>query len=209
MIRNSHKNLVIIKLLYIVFFVVIFWFVYMETKRELHLAINSYHSSFFDIFFKYITHLGDGIMFGVLVVLFFFKNKRVSLIVAFSGILTLLLTGFFKKIVFKGMPRPIEFFGKDNALHLIEGVKMAHWNSFPSGHTMAAFAIATVLIYTTTNFYLRLLYLLLAILAGFSRVYLSQHFMMDILAGSALGIFAGLLSIRIVEVIEKRRQRVL
>lgn len=146
-------------------------------------------------------------MFGVLILLFLFKNKKTSLIFAVSGILTLLLTHFFKKVIFKGMPRPVAFFDK-GTLHLIEGVKMAHWNAFPSGHTMAAFAIATVLIYTTTNFYLRLLYLLLAILAGFSRVYLSQHFMMDILAGSALGIFAGLLSVKIVEFIIKRKQGV-
>lgn len=206
MLSNHRKNLTVIKLIYVAFFMTGFLFVYTNNKAELHLQINSYHTSFLDVFFKYITHLGDGLMFGIFIILFFFINKKTSLLFAISGVLTLLLTHLFKKIVFKGMPRPVEFFGENN-LHLIQGVKMAHWNSFPSGHTMAAFTIATVLISITTKFYLRLLYLVLAILAGFSRVYLSQHFMMDILAGSALGILAGLLSIKITESIYTKNKK--
>lgn len=204
MVSHKSKNLLIIKLCYLLFLVVGLVLVFTETKQELHLEINSYNSSFFDFFYKYVTHLGDGIMFGVLIILFFLlKDKMMSLTYAVTGILTLLATHFFKKIIFKGTPRPVELIGEAK-LHLIEGVKMAHWNSFPSGHTTTAFAIATVLIYSTRNFYLQFLYLVLAILAGFSRVYLSQHFMMDILAGSALGILVGLGGMKIVALINKR-----
>lgn len=200
----NYKNLLIIKVCYVLLFLVAFVFVFFETKTGLHLEINSYHSGFFDLFFKYLTHLGDGIMFGVLVVIFFFINKKASLVFAITGITTLLVTHFFKRIVFKGVPRPVELIGKDN-LHLVEGVKMAHWHSFPSGHTIAAFAIATILIYRTRNFYLQFLYFGLAVLAGFSRVYLSQHFVEDILAGSALGIFTALVSMKIIELFNKKR----
>lgn len=200
----NYKNLLIIKISYVLLFLIASVFVFFETKIGLHLEINSYHSGFFDLFFKYLTHLGDGIMFGALVVIFFFINKKASLVFAITGIATLLVTHFFKRIVFKGVPRPVELIGKDN-LHLVEGVKMAHWNSFPSGHTIAAFAIATILIYRTRNFYLQFLYFGLAVLAGFSRVYLSQHFVEDILAGSALGIFTALVSMKVIDLFNKKR----
>lgn len=194
----------LVKVVYVLFFVVILFFVSQETKKELHLDINAYHSSFFDTFFKYITYLGDGIMFGVFIVLSFFRNKLLSLTFAVSGLLTLVLAQFFKKVVFRGTPRPIELIGGDS-LHLVKGVEMAHWNSFPSGHTTTVFAIATVLILQIQNKWVQLLLLLLAMLVGFSRVYLSQHFMADILAGSLLGIIIGVISLKFTELIVKKR----
>lgn len=202
---NVNKDrFLLVKMVYILFFVIGLFFVIRETKRELHLDINAYHTSFFDIFFKYITYLGDGIMFGIFIIVSFFRNKLLSLTFVVSGILTLVLAQFFKKVVFSGTPRPVELIGADS-LYLIEGVKMAHWNSFPSGHTTTAFAIATVLILQIQNKWVQLLLLLVAMLAGFSRVYLSQHFVADILAGSLLGIFIGVMSLKFTEMIAKKR----
>jgi undecaprenyl-diphosphatase len=65
--------------------------------------------------------------------------------------------------------------------------------SFPSGHTMTAFAIALVVSY----FYPALegpLYFL-AISIGFSRVVLGMHFLSDVLAGAVLGSALGVASI--------------
>ncbi|WP_143569720.1 phosphatase PAP2 family protein [Tenacibaculum agarivorans] len=162
-------------------------------KKQLHLELNQYHNGFFDAFFKYTTFLGDGILFGVFIVLFFFIKRRMALVFAISGVLTLLLTHLFKKIIFRGLPRPIELIGADQ-LHLIEGVKMAHWNTFPSGHTTTAFAIFTILILYNYRNRIQYLWILLAIIAGVSRVYLSQHFWIDIFVGSVLGILIAFIS---------------
>jgi undecaprenyl-diphosphatase len=62
--------------------------------------------------------------------------------------------------------------------------------SFPSGHAMSAFAVATTLAALAPR--TRLPVLALAALIAFSRVYLGVHFWLDVLAGAALGAAVGL-----------------
>ncbi|CAM1356282.1 MULTISPECIES: phosphatase PAP2 family protein [Tenacibaculum] len=178
---------------YGVFFIVSFLLVILFNKFFLHLKINQFHTSFLDAFFKYSTFLGDGVMFGVLVLLFVFVKRRIALVFLISGLLTLLVTHFFKKIIFKGIPRPVGVFGEDS-LYLVNGVKMALWNSFPSGHTTTAFAIFTILCLYFAKCKSQYLWISLAIIAGLSRVYLSQHFLIDVFVGSFIGIVIGFIS---------------
>ena len=180
-------------LVYGVFFLSSLLLVCMVNKFSLHLYINKYHTSFLDFFFKYATHLGDGVMFGLLTLVFFFIKKRIALIFLVSGLLTLLVTHFFKKIIFKGIPRPVEALGEES-LYLIKGIKIAYWNTFPSGHTITAFAIFTILCLYFRKSTWQYLWLALALVAGVSRVYLSQHFWIDIFVGSTLGILIGFVS---------------
>jgi undecaprenyl-diphosphatase len=62
--------------------------------------------------------------------------------------------------------------------------------SFPSGHTAAAFAVAVA--WAGEPFNLGPLALLLATGIGLSRVYLGAHYPLDVAAGGALGVSAGL-----------------
>jgi len=61
--------------------------------------------------------------------------------------------------------------------------------SFPSGHSVTAFALAYVLSQTYPKW--SPLFYALATLVALSRVYLASHFPSDIVAGAALGLFAG------------------
>ena len=64
--------------------------------------------------------------------------------------------------------------------------------SFPSGHTITAFAIALSSASFTRNCKASLL--AVALLIASSRIILGMHFLSDVLAGSAIGILLGLAS---------------
>ena len=64
-------------------------------------------------------------------------------------------------------------------------------NSFPSGHTQAAFTLAILLIIYTNRF--TLLILIFAILMGISRIFMSMHFPSDLLFGAYVGSLTPLL----------------
>ena len=158
-----------------------------NNKIELHIWINKHWSPFSDIFFKYCTHLGDGLAPVVIGVVALFFSFRKSILILLGSSLAGLLAQFFKRVVFPGNMRPKPTIGGEN-LHLIEGVAMHDMFSFPSGHTTTVFALTFALCLITKKPLIKLLLFLVACLTAYSRVYLSQHFFEDILAGAYLGI---------------------
>ena len=64
-------------------------------------------------------------------------------------------------------------------------------NSFPSGHTQAAFTLAILLIIYINRF--TLIILIFAILMGISRIFMSMHFPSDLLFGAYIGSLTPLL----------------
>ncbi|WP_207432620.1 phosphatase PAP2 family protein [Sabulibacter ruber] len=88
-------------------------------------------------------------------------------------------------------------------------------NSFPSGHAMIGGAFWGLLMYLLwTNvqnrwlrWFLSLLLGILIFLIGFSRVYLNVHYASDVLAGWAAGIFWLMISIYLLNKLQKRMGR--
>lgn len=163
-------------------------------QNELHLLINSYHSPFLDVFFKYITHLGSGfVVLPLILVVSLIKKRNFTktislglLSYAISGIVILLL----KHFVFSGYYRPVKAIGAE-FLYLVSGVSMNAYNSFPSGHSASAFAFFIFLAFLFyKNKALQIIFAFVSVLVAFSRVYLSQHFVEDISVGSIIGIFS-------------------
>ena len=60
--------------------------------------------------------------------------------------------------------------------------------SFPSGHTVGAFALAFVLVFASRNLPLRAIAIVLAIAVGFSRILAFRHWTSDVLASALIGI---------------------
>lgn len=168
-------------------------------KGPAHLLVNAWNSPQADVFFKYVTHLGDGAVFAVVILLLLFIRIRWAFYELFAALMTLIFVFVAKQIIFNGIPRPTKYFEGTETLHLVEGVKMHSLNSFPSGHTITAFAIFIILALIVKKSYLKIIFTATAILAGFSRVYLSQHFLEDVFSGALIGIAIALLSCSLVD----------
>ncbi len=69
--------------------------------------------------------------------------------------------------------------------------------SFPSGHTIASFAAATVIWFANWKFGLPAMFI--AAVIGFSRIYLFHHFLSDVVAGALLGIGCAFLAALLVK----------
>lgn len=163
-------------------------------KGQLELWINSFHHPTFDRFFTLITHLGDGAFLLPVILLLSLYRFSFSIFMLWNALIHTLLVILGKRLIFKGTPRPAEYL-KDVDFYQIPGVELHHWNSFPSGHTATAFAVTCGLaIIFSKNRILQLIFLLAGCLIGFSRVYLMQHFFLDVWAGSVVGIVSALLA---------------
>jgi len=160
-------------------------------KAQLHLYINQWHSPPADIFFSWLTYLGDGLVFVFGALLSLRHSYRHFFRLVLAGLLTLLLVGFFKKVVFAPSPRPAAFFAeRSEELRLVPGLSVNYSFSFPSGHTTAAFAFWGLMALGLSGRWAtwgKVALFLLALSIGFSRIYLSQHFVEDVWAGSLLG----------------------
>jgi len=158
------------------------------TKDVIYYTVNGWHFAFGDVFFKYITNLGDGLVVVLISLAVLAYNYRKGFLLATSYVLTSIVAQALKHIFLS--PRPILYFAADTSrMYLVKGVEMYHNTSFPSGHSTSAFSAAVVLTYLTPKKYYGLLYLLLAILVGYSRMYLSEHFFEDVVGGSVIGVF--------------------
>ncbi len=62
--------------------------------------------------------------------------------------------------------------------------------SFPSGHTVGAFALAGVLVFASRNLSLRVIAFLLAAAVGLSRVMAFRHWLSDVTASAVIGLVA-------------------
>lgn len=60
--------------------------------------------------------------------------------------------------------------------------------SFPSGHTVAAFALAGVIVFASRNWPLRVLAIAIAVAVGLSRILAFRHWTSDVLASALIGV---------------------
>ena len=169
------------------------------TKVEIELWINAYNCAPLDFFFKYFTNLGDGVFALILSLLFMVFNIKRGLLLLLAFIISGLFIQYTKIHIFPDIVRPITLFKNTYALHLVEGVKMSEIQSFPSGHTGTAFAILFLLATFTKKSWLQFTALSTAVLIGYSRLYLSQHFLPDVVAGAVVGIFTSLVLLTVFE----------
>lgn len=174
-------------ILYYLFLAAGTFILFLTEKGEFLIWLNSHHTTVFDIFFKYWTHLGDGLIFAALIVFFLLTSYFRAILLIIAVITQTVMVQGLKRFVFDEIVRPGSFFSNFESFHHVSGVEIHHFNSFPSGHTATAFTVAVLLSLFYHNRYLTVVLMSMAILVGLSRIYLLQHFYIDVYFGSVIG----------------------
>lgn len=191
----QHYRMAVLVCLIMVFIVALFAAVY--GRQHSFLVINGFNSPRSDYFFTYFTYLGDGIIWVPLFLYVLLYKKTFFIPVLASLLICTLLTHFLKRVIYAEELRPLRaLHDLARAVPLMNG-KDAYINSFPSGHTSTAFTLALLLALIINKKWAAIFFPLIAFFVGYSRVYLAQHFVTDVLAGMIIGIFSSYLSILI------------
>ena len=143
-----------------------------------------------DVAMPIITTFGDGGIFWIawsVLLMFFPKTRKTGLGMAFALAMGLVVCNLTLKPMVARI-RPYDLQAELGVtINLLQGAM--HDFSFPSGHTIASFEAATVLLKNSKK--MGIPAYILAIMVAFSRLYLYVHYPTDVIASIILGtIFA-------------------
>ncbi len=193
-----------------VLFLILTAFVYYGVTESFDQSIISFFSQnvgnpTLDIIMQYVTESGDVfnmMAFGILM-LIIPKTRRIGITLMILIVLSTLLTGYIKcgidrdrpNFEYEGVPFPIEI-SRDTYALFCEG---GYGASYPSGHAARAMIIGIILGYALSERFPRGAYLLFLypVMISISRIYVLQHYPMDVIGGAVIGIMlAGVMAKR-------------
>jgi membrane-associated phospholipid phosphatase len=177
---------------------------YLMGKYPFFLLLNGNGGSWLDVIFKWWTYLGDGIMWVVAIILTLYYRKNKLLLVLLCLLISTLLAQGGKHLLFPEALRPATDPVELPSIHTVPGVELHTSQSFPSGHTTTAFTIFLLACQLFPQRWTLLGGFILAAGAGYSRIYLAQHFPSDVAAGMLVGIFSVSISIYIESITNKK-----
>ncbi len=156
-----------------------------------------------DPFFIFYSNCFEGYIHVVTILVFAFISRRKFFLFLIQALLVGVLVYVFKEVVFGNIPRPTKLLGYETFSHILKDTSVYKENfSFPSGHTMSAFAVMSMFAYLSKSHMFQLFLFLFAFIAGFSRIYLLQHFFIDTYFGMILGFLTTILTIKIIDSIQ-------
>lgn len=158
-----------------------------------------------DLFMQYVNESGDVfnmLIFGI-ILLIIPKTRRIGITLMILLVLATLLTGYIKCGVdrdrpdfeYDGTPFPVSI-SRDTFALFCEGGFDA---SYPSGHAARAMIIGVILGYALSERFPRGAYLmfLYPVMISLSRIYVLQHYPMDVIGGAVIGVMlAGVMAQR-------------
>jgi len=158
-----------------------------------------------DLFMQYVTESGEAVWmlaFAILI-LIIRKTRRIGITLMILIVLSLLLTGYIKCGVdrdrpdfeYGGAPFPVPISQDTFALFCDGGYNA----SFPSGHAARSMIFAIIFGYVLSERFPRGAYLvfLYPVMISLSRIYVLQHYPMDVIGGAIIGIIlAGVMARR-------------
>jgi len=158
-----------------------------------------------DTIMQYVTESGEVLWmlaFGILL-LVIPKTRRIGITLMILIVISTLLTGYIKCGVdrdrpdfeYEGSPFPVEI-SRDTYALFCEGGANA---SYPSGHAARSMIFGIILGYALSERFPRGAYLLFLypVMISISRIYVLQHYPMDVIGGAVIGIMlAGVMAKR-------------
>ncbi len=158
-----------------------------------------------DTIMQYVTESGEVLWmlaFGILL-LIIPKTRRIGITLMILIVISTLLTGYIKCGVdrdrpdfeYEGSPFPVEI-SRDTYALFCEGGANA---SYPSGHAARSMIFGIILGYALSERFPRGAYLLFLypVMISISRIYVLQHYPMDVIGGAVIGMMlAGVMAKR-------------
>ena len=193
-----------------ILFLILTWLVYSGVTESFDQNITLFFSEnagnpTLDIIMQYVTETGDVfnmLIFGI-VMLIIPKTRRIGITLMILIVLSTLLTGYIKCGIDRDRPdfdyEGVEFpvgISRDTFALFCEGGFDA---SYPSGHAARAMIFGIILGYALSERFPRGAYLMLLypLMISLSRVYVLQHYPMDVIGGTIIGVMlAGVMANR-------------
>jgi undecaprenyl-diphosphatase len=164
--------------------------------KELIQAISLLRNSILDSFFIGITFASSEIIiFFVLTVFFLWtENKREWILPLWACLGASAVISFILKVIIQ-RARPFQL-GFISLIPKLQEASFNIWNfSFPSFQSMLVFSAVPILSRQFPK--LKKVWIIFAILVGFSRLYFGVHFVSDVLAGAVIGYLIGIAAVKL------------
>ncbi|MDD5371203.1 MAG: phosphatase PAP2 family protein [Anaerolineaceae bacterium] len=190
----AQRSVVLVLLLFSLVTLSLLWSAGQRFDAWLFLVLNlrGYHSLWMDRIMWVLTQLGSFPFAALIILALALTGARRAAILLIIGQLTLWMAVETMKVL-TDRSRPFT---------LLETVRVIGWKalglSFPSGHTAQSFFLATLLTHhlLLSPFGAPFIYAL-ALLVGFTRIYVGAHYPRDVLGGALLGSVWGVMAILI------------
>ncbi len=173
-------------------------------KNEAFLYLNANLGLVADKVFEYSSYLAEGwiwIPYFIVLVGLYKKDKAFILM---NFLISTLLTQFAKNYIFNTAMRPMASGLDATQIHTVPGVEIHSLNSFPSGHTATAFTLFILTTYLFPNKQVFIIGLIYALICSYSRIYLAQHFPLDLAGGILVALLTLPISIFIRQKLNKK-----
>ncbi|WP_316505869.1 phosphatase PAP2 family protein [Nitrosopumilus sp.] len=200
------RSFVLLTILFLVITALVYFGITENFDQSIALSVSqTIGNPTVDAIMQYVTESGDVfnmMAFGILM-LIIPKTRRVGITLMILIVISTLLTGYIKcgidrnepDFEYQGVPFYVEISRDTYALFCKGGFDA----SYPSGHAARAMIFGIILGYALSERFPRGAYLLFLypVMVSVSRIYVLQHFPMDVIGGTVIGVMlAGVMAKR-------------